>query len=417
MTGLTFLQILSLIFVVMTTLCYSYQVLYLFIPLFRKKTPVETDTFHRYAVLIAARNEEAVIPHLLDSIRSQDYPADKISIFVVADNCTDRTAEVARAHGAVVYERFHDTLIGKGYAMNYLLEQIRVNGGWDDFDAFLIFDADNLLSKDYISRMNTMPAKGYSVFCGYRNTKNFGTNWLTSGYGLWYLHESAHMNCSRQTIGVCCAVNGTGFGFTRQTLEQLGGWNFFTLTEDIEFSDWCAANGVKIGYCHDAVLYDEQPVSFRQSWRQRTRWVQGGIQVSFRYAFALLKGMFKGGWRSWSCIEFTTLLVWGYGLSILTGLLSFVLTLLLSGLTGVLVMLLLGICGAFAMFLFTGAWTMIMEHKRVYATRGQKIKAVFTFPLFMLTFLPIAVTAIFRKFHWAPIEHTVAISTEELHTK
>ena len=415
MTELTkVLQVLSLILMVLTTLCYSYQVFYLFIPLFRKKVAVEAVKTRRYAVLIAARNEEAVLPHLLDSIRMQDYPSDLVTVFVVADNCTDRTAEIARAHGAVVYERFNDTQVGKGYAMNYLLEQIRENGGLDRFDVFLVFDADNLLTADYISNINVMPSMGYNVFCGYRNTKNFGTNWLTSGYGLWYLHESAHMNASRQITQGCCAVNGTGFGFTRQILERLGGWNFFTLTEDIEFTNWCATHGVKIGYCHEAIVYDEQPVSFRQSWRQRTRWVQGGLQVSIRYAGALLKGIFRGGRMGLSCLEFMTLTLWGYGLSILAGICSFMLALLTTGLIGSLIMLGLAVCGAYATMLFMGGWTMIMEHRRIYATTGQKILSVITFPVFMLTFLPIAVTAIFRKFHWAPIEHTVAISTDDL---
>ena len=415
MTELTkVLQVLSLILMALTTLCYCYQFFYLFIPLFRKKPAAESEKTRRYAVLIAARNEEAVLPHLLDSIRMQDYPSELVTVFVVADNCTDRTAEVARARGAVVYERFNDTQIGKGYAMNYLLEQIRENGGLDRFDVFLVFDADNLLTADYISNINVMPSMGYNVFCGYRNTKNFGTNWLTSGYGLWYLHESCHMNASRQITRGCCAVNGTGFGFTRQILERLGGWKFFTLTEDIEFTNWCATNGVKIGYCHEAIVYDEQPVSFRQSWRQRTRWVQGGLQVSFRYAVALLKGIFRGGRMGLSCLEFMTLTLWGYGLSILAGICSIVLALLMTGLVGTLITLALAVCGAYAGMLFIGGWTMIMERKRIYATTGQKILSVITFPIFMLTFLPIAVTAIFRKFHWAPIEHTVAISTDDL---
>ena len=101
--------------------CYAYQIFYIAVPFFRRDKPHGQPALHRYAVLISARNEAAVIGHLLESLRRQDYPAEKLSLFVVADNCTDNTADVARMGGAMVYERFNSQLVGKGYALNYLL--------------------------------------------------------------------------------------------------------------------------------------------------------------------------------------------------------------------------------------------------------------------------------------------------------
>lgn len=271
MTVYTILKGLSLFLVTLTTICYLYQIVYLIVPFFEKRRKHKPVRLHRFAILIAARNEEAVLPHLLESIRNQGYPAELLDTYVVADNCTDRTAEVARAHGAQVFQRFNKQQVGKGYALNFLLQQIDGNVGLDQYDAFLVFDADNLLEPDYVSQINQTCSDGYEAFCGYRNTKNFGGNWLSAGYGIWYLHDSTHLNRSRMMLGTTCAVTGTGFGFTRALLERCGGWHFFTLTEDIEFNTWCATHGVRIGYCHDAILYDEQPESFRQSWRQRTR--------------------------------------------------------------------------------------------------------------------------------------------------
>ena len=265
MTGYDILRILSMVLAAMTTICYFYQVLYLFIPKLKKPRPHKPEIHHRYAILIAARNEEAVLPYLLDSIRSQDYPEDRITTFVIADNCTDNTAAVAAAHGARVYQRFDRHHIGKGYALDHLIRQIQGNDGLDTFDAFLIFDADNLLEPDYITQINRVCSDGYEAFCGYRNTKNFGSSWISSGSGIWYLHDSTHLNRSRMAIGTCCAVSGTGFGFTRSLLERMDGWHYYTLTEDIEFDTWCATHGVRIGYCHDAILYDEQPITLRQS--------------------------------------------------------------------------------------------------------------------------------------------------------
>lgn len=414
MTFYDFLMAVSTFLVGLTGICYFYQIVYLLLPLVLRPKAVGEVPRKRYAILIAARNEEAVLPHLLDSIRHQDYPAEKITTYVIADNCTDRTADVAREHGARVFTRQDQSRVGKGYALNYLLEQIRQAGELDTYDAFLIFDADNLLRPDYISAMNRVCGQGYDAFCGYRNSKNYGSNWLSAGYALWYLHDSTHLNRSRMLLGTACAVNGTGFGFTRQLLERMGGWHFFTLTEDIEFSTWCATHGVRVGYCHDAILYDEQPTSFRQSWRQRTRWVQGGVQVSVRYAGDLIRGLFKEPRTAYASFETATLSLWGYGMSLIsfgTTLASIFLTERWLGLAQAIVT---SLTGTYAVLFLIGLLTVVTERSRIRATGGQIVMSLFSFPLFMMSYVPIALTALFRKFQWQPIVHSVAISVDEL---
>ncbi len=414
MDFVSFLTKLCAIMALITGILYSYQAFYLFLPLIFRRKKHQPVKRLRYAVLIAARNEEAVIPHLLDSINAQDYPAELIDTYVVADNCTDQTAAVAEAHGATVFTRFNHRQVGKGYALDYLIEHIRELGKLDDYDAFLIFDADNLLCPDYIRQINQLPSDGFQAFCGYRNTKNFGTNWITSGYALWYLHESSHANRSRYTIGSGAAVNGTGFGFTRALLERLGGWHFFTLTEDIEFNNWCATNGIKIGYCHDAMLYDEQPVTWSASWKQRTRWAQGGFQVSFKYIGRLLRGLFRGRWITYTCIELMSLDFWGFSFATLTGTLSALAVLLQNPLLVALEIFLVAFCTAYLSMVYMGLLTIVMEWKRIVATPQKKIASIFTFPFFMMTFAPITMCAMFRKFEWTPIAHTVAIGSAEL---
>ena len=414
MNFLSVLRSLSYALATLITLCYFYQIVYLILPLLKKQRPLETTDRRRYAILIAARNEEAVLPHLLDSVRDQDYPPELISTFVVADNCTDRTAEVARAGGARVFCRCNNHQIGKGYALNYLLKRIDAAEGLCNFDAFLIFDADNLLMPDYVTHINKVCANGFDAFCGYRNSKNFGANWISQGYALWYLHDSCHLNQSRMLLGTTCAVNGTGFGFTRQLLERMGGWNFFTLTEDIEFSTWCATRGIRIGYCRDAMVFDEQPENFRQSWRQRTRWTQGGLQVSIRYAGDLLRGLFKGGWTTYASFETATLSLWGYGMGVLCGGMTLLVTFLAERWLGLGKAVVLAMAGTYASMFVIGALTLLTQWHRIRATRAEKVQSLFTFPLFMMTFIPIALTAVFRKFQWQPIAHTVAISAGDL---
>lgn len=112
------LETMNTILMIAFLVCYAYQFFYILVPHIKKDKPHKQAKLHRYAVLICARNEEAVIPDLIDSLHGQTYPQDKLKIFVMADNCTDRTADAARAAGATVYERFDREKVGKGYALD-----------------------------------------------------------------------------------------------------------------------------------------------------------------------------------------------------------------------------------------------------------------------------------------------------------
>ena len=123
-------------------------------------------------LLFQQRNEKNVIGNLLDSIKKQDYPKELLTVFVIADNCTDNTAEIARSHGAICYERFDDEHKTKGFALQYLFEKIEEDYGCMSFEGYFVFDADNLLKSDYISRMNDAFDAGEKIITSYRNTKN-----------------------------------------------------------------------------------------------------------------------------------------------------------------------------------------------------------------------------------------------------
>lgn len=408
------LRLISRVLGAVVFVCYLYQIAYLFVPMLKKRKAHGGEVMNRYAVLIAARNEENVLPFLLESIAGQDYPRELVDVYVVADNCTDGTARAARECGAAVYERFNTRQVGKGYALNFLLEGMRRDGVLDNYDAFLVFDADNLLRPDYISQMNRTCSDGYEAFCGYRNSKNFGDNWISAGYALWFIHDSVHLNQSRMLLGTTCAVSGTGFGFRRSLLEKTGGWRFFTLTEDIEFDTWCATNGVRIGFCREAMLYDEQPTSLKQSWRQRVRWVQGGIQVSFKYAGSLLRGILRGGRVSYASFETATLSLWGYGLSGLSAGAAIACAFASERWAGVALSLGAALVGAYFSMLLVGALTLLGEWDNIGGSTPKKVMGMFAFPLFVLTFIPIAVSAVFCRFGWKPIAHTVAVPVSSM---
>lgn len=395
--------IINLVIAVVFSACYAYQLFFLAVPFAKKQEPHKPEVLHRFAVLICARNEEEVIPDLIHSIQGQTYDQSLITIFVMADNCTDATAEVARQAGAVVYTRFNKEKVGKGYALERLIEHIEEDYP-QTFDGFFVFDADNVLDCHFIEEMNRTYCDGYEVITSYRNSKNYGDNWISAGYALWFIRESRYLNNSRMLLGTSCAVSGTGFFFSRKVMESIHGWKFHLLTEDIEFSVDQIIKGQKIGFCAGAVLYDEQPVTFRQSWRQRLRWARGFLQVFMKYGFGLLKGIGKG---HFSCYDMSMTVMPAYVLTV-----SLIVAYLVTGLTGagtVLPMVhyvLQMVAGLYATLYVVGLFTTITEWKNIHTTPAKKVLYTFTFPIFMLTYIPISLVALFsRKVQWKPIEH------------
>ncbi len=399
-------------------LCYAYQFFYLFVPLFRRKETHKPTKPHRFAVMIAARNETAVIGQLIDSVRAQDYPAELVTVCVVADNCTDSTASVARAHGARVYER-HDTVrIGKGYALDFLLARLREDDGEEAFDAFLVLDADNLLAPTYLTEMNKTLSDGYEVVTGYRHSKNYGDNWISAGYGLWFLRESQQLNRVRMRLGLSCVVSGTGFAFTRAAVRRLGGWPFHSLTEDTEFTAAQVCEGVRVGYCEDAVLYDEQPITLAQSWRQRLRWAKGYYQVMTRYGGRLIVGALRG---DFSCYDILASILPAFALSG-ASLAVNVGDLLARAAVGASVWpsvaaLLQTVGGAYVSLWLLGGVTLCTEWRRISVPAGRKLGFFLLFPLFMLTYVPIAVQALVCRVEWTPVAHTRGLTMEQVTEK
>jgi len=259
----------------------------------------ESENLNSFSIIIAARNEEKVIGHLIDSIYNQDYPQDLIKIYVIADNCTDKTPLVAAKKGATVFKRSDLKNIGKGFALNKLFNAVIEQD--NNSDAFIIFDADNLLTRNYIKEMNRTYNKGYKIITSYRNSKNYGFNWISAGSGLWFLRESKYLNNARHRLKTSCAVSGTGFLVKRDLIEKYEGWNFFLLTEDLEFTIDNIINAEKIGYCSKAIFYDEQPITFKQSWNQRLRWAKGFYQVLSKYGLSLIKGIFNQ--KNFACFD------------------------------------------------------------------------------------------------------------------
>lgn len=416
MTILEFVKALNWGIAILFTLLYLYQGIYLVIGLVcrRHRELHEPSCLHRFAVIISARNEAQVIGELLASLRQQNYPKELLDLYVVADNCTDDTAGVARKAGAFVYERMDQLHKGKGYAMDYLFRRLKEEGK-DVYDGYFIFDADNLVDPDFVREMNRTFDKGYDAVTCYRNSKNFGDNWISAGYSIWFLREARFLNFPRTLLGTNCHVSGTGFLVSAKVIEENGGWPFHLLTEDIQFSVDCAIQGRRIGYCDKAVIYDEQPVTFRQSWDQRLRWSKGFYQVDREYTAPLLRGIFRPGRLGMSCYDMFVTVAPGM-----------LLTLAMILFNGIILAACLtqpaywaarvihetvgfissAVVNFYLGLLLYGFCTVLSEWHHIQAPAVKKLGYVLSFPIFMLTYIPISIAALVRRVEWKPIYHT-----------
>lgn len=398
-----------LLFNFITTVFCLYQIVIAVAGLHKNKKPVRCDKKRRFAAIIAARNEEAVIANLIDSLHKQNYPKDLLDIIVVADNCTDNTAKIAKAAGAIVYERFNKVKIGKGFVLQYIFEKLLNER--DIYDAFCIFDADNVVDKEFFNQMNDMIEAGYDVAQGYRDMKNASDTWVSGTHAIFYWMENRFFNSARSCLGLSATINGTGFMITSKFIKEIG-YNTHTCTEDIEFSIQTVLAGKSVGWAPFAKVYDEQPTTLSQSMRQRLRWTNGLIQCFWRYIGPLAKKIIDN--PDWVSIDlfmyllsFPTIIFCLLS-SVMSGL--FVVFRIFDPMGSLLNFLLLAI-GMFVGCWFTGLLTLITEKK----LSKDMFTSVASFPIFNILWVPIYIMCIFKKkVDWKPIVHVRNISISDI---
>lgn len=249
----------------------------------------------RFAILIPAHNEEQVIGPLLDNLKQLDYPKHVYDVILIADNSNDKTAEIGREKGAIVLE--HTSLPGepkgKPYAIKYALDYLgdRLT---EDYDAIAIFDADNLVSLNYLKEMNNQLCGGDRLIQCYLDSKNPNDNWISAAYATAYYYMNRSWQLAKQRLKLGNAIGGTGFCVDTHLIKEIG-WTARSLTEDLEFTIQCLLKGVPATWCHHARVYDEKPTGFKISMVQRLRWSRGHWDVCTRYSWKLLWKFFTKG--------------------------------------------------------------------------------------------------------------------------
>lgn len=237
----------------------------------------------KFIVVIPAHNEADTISGIVSSIRRADYPQQLIRIIVVADGCSDATASIARRNGAEVLVR--DCSTTKGDALK---EAFSILKSEYDYDAIAVFDADNIVDRNFFSEICERMAMGKSVVQGYVDSKNPDSSWVSYAYSVWYWIYNRISQSGRARLNLGCRMCGTGFAIRREVLDDVE-WNTATTAEDCEYTCMLAEKNIKVDFCESAVVYDEKPAGFRESVMQRIRWIQGICDVQGEYTFRLLR--------------------------------------------------------------------------------------------------------------------------------
>ena len=363
-----------------------------------------------FAIIIAARNEENVIGNLLKSLNNLAYPKDKYKVYVVPNNCTDNTKKVALKHGADVID-CNIKVSSKGDVLKYTFDKLKKE---KTIDAYIVFDADNVVHKDFLTKMNNCLESGYNVAQGYRDAKNPSDNWLSGSYAIFYLFQNVFFNRARMSFKASSSINGTGFMIKKSLIDK-NGFDTKSLTEDVEFTGQCALNNERIAFVEDAITYDEYPVKFGASWKQRKRWSAGIITCMKIYTPKLFVDFIKTG--SLSSLDMSMVYLGPF-----MQVISFInlVMLIIFRLLGIQLYDIFSYAFATGVFYFLLAYLIgIIIEIFVILYKKKSIKSIFSgvllFLIFIFTWIPINIICFIKKYKkWEEIKHDRSISIEEL---
>lgn len=231
----------------------------------------------RLAIFIPAHNEDKVIFQSVKSILKSDYPKNKYSIFVIADNCTDKTKERALAAGAQILRREDKIKRGKQHALKWAFQKIDL----DQYDGVIVLDADNNIDPGFLGVIDYNLTAGNKVIQGYVETKNPNDSWITANYAYMFWHM-CRLQMARTKLKLSAWLAGTGLCISTEVLKRVE-WNVITLVDDVEYTCKLLLAGERVSFAPGAVVYDQKPLGLHDSVRQRLRWIRGQTQVTFRY--------------------------------------------------------------------------------------------------------------------------------------
>ena len=365
----------------------------------------DTDALRHFAVLIAARNEEAVIGNLVSSIKAADYPADLLDVYVIVNNTTDDTAGAAASAGAAVMQ-CTVPVKSKAEVLDFAFDRLKSR---DDIDTYVVFDADNVVDPGFFREINKAFASGARAAQCKRTGKNTGSTWVSACYEIYYSMQNAFFNHPRNAAGLTAAVNGTGWAIDKDIIDEYG-FGMMTIAEDHEFTVWCAMNDIQIAYCSKALTYDEYTVGIKASLRQRLRWSFGMLQIFRKYEWPVVKASLRGSRRCFDMAMLNLLPIITL-VSIFTTVLAYVFV----DIPMAFVPFILGLIAASWVGSSAGALVSVMKSG---CSVKDNIKGIIAFPAFIVTWAPLIISCFFRRdMVWAPIKHDQSVSIDDVRRK
>ena len=252
-----------------------YYVGFFFISLKKVKKVPHSDKYTRFVVLIPARNEGKVVGNIIHALKMQTYPKEYFDVYFIVEDENDLTVKLALENGYKYFVRdeLTEQRKTKGFALQECIRYFMNNG--IHYDAYMIFDADNVMETKFIEKMNDVRQTGVQVGVGYRNFTNASTNWLTVCNATLFTYMNTFTSRGRTELFKKALLSGTGYYIDSEIIDNIGEWIFTGMTEDTELTGYCYYHNVNMRYYPRAVFYDEQSPDLKVNRRQHMRWIWG----------------------------------------------------------------------------------------------------------------------------------------------
>lgn len=368
---------------------------------FNSNVPKEKNNKGKFAILIPARDESKVIEELLNSILNQTRKIDSDDVYVIVEEESDKTVELVKNKNMNIVFRHDLSKKRKGYALDDAIKEILEQK--KHYDAYFIFDADNVLDKDYIKNMEEAYEDGYDIGIGYRNTKNGNDSVIAAASSLTFSMINTLGNEHKTKCNNTLTISGTGFYIKGDIIEKLSGYPFNSLTEDYELTLYATLNDLTTTYVKNAIFFDEQPVKYNITINQRTRWIKGFFEARKKYIPLLLKKEINKNFSS----SFHQIM----------GVTPYIL--LIIGLLGILLINYFNVKNTIILILFVylimvliTSIMVLKENTYLNINNKMKIKVILYNPIFLTTYIICLFKAILNKdVKWLKIEHSKSLDT------
>lgn len=356
-----------------------------------------------FCILIPARYESKVISDILESIKNQTEKINMKNVYVIIEDLTDPTLKITKSFNANIIMRKKVHLKRKGYALMEAIEYLNERKKF--YDAYFIFDADNILDKNYLKNMLKTFKNGYDIGIGYRNTKNGNTNAIASSSSLIFSIINTLGNNRKTKNSMNSTISGTGFYISGKFIKEWKSYPFHSLTEDYELSLYAITHNMTTYYNKDAIYFDEQPEHYKAYKTQRIRWIKGYFEARELYKKELIENLKLSNPNIGSV--YTELLgVWDIIL-IAFGIILMIIHTFINIITKTIISkFILLILTIYIILILLTIYLLIKEQKRFKLNKKIVLKTIFLHPILLITYIPFAIESLFIKnLEWKTIEH------------